>query len=139
MNSYDTNSAPDARDFLGGYLRKEDVLEETEVRIVNVYQEDIAGEQRAKLVAQFAEFQKPMVLNSTNIKRLCKIFRTTNTAQWRGPVLLYVDHNIEFGGKTVGGLRVRSTQSNGEGLTAQKASRDQYQARNEYDSDEDFI
>ena len=37
----------------------------------------------------------------------------TKTGGWSGPITLYVDHNIEFGGKIVGGLRIRPAQTNG--------------------------
>lgn len=124
MNTYENNKTPNALDFLGNYLKKEDVLHPQIVKITDVYVDELPGENRSKLVVRFAEFGKPMVLNSTNIKRLCKIFGTGDTGQWRGEITLYVDHEIEFGGKTVGGLRVKPATGNGAARsTAQVESR----------------
>ncbi len=113
MNTYENNTAPNALDYLGNYLKKEDVLKPQVVRVIDVFEDELPGESRKKLIAKFAEFEKPMVLNSTNIKRLVKMFGTTDTGQWRGEVTLYVDHDIEFGGRTVGGLRVKPAGRNG--------------------------
>ena len=134
MNTYENNTAPNALDFLGNYLKKEDVLRPQTVTVIDVYQDELPGESRSKLVARFAEFGKPMVLNTTNIKRLCKIFGTTDTAQWRGEVTLYVDHDIEFGGRTVGGLRVRPAKANGPEVSHEERNRAAYQT-----DDEDFV
>ena len=134
MNTYESNTAPNALDFLGSYLKKEDVLNPQVVKITDVYQDDLPGESRSKLVVRFAEFAKPMVLNSTNIKRLCKIFGTSDTGQWRGEVELYVDQNIEFGGNIVGGLRLRPAQANGPSVSEQESNKTAYQA-----PEDDFI
>lgn len=118
MNTYENNKTLNALDFLGNYLKKEDVLHPQIVKITDVYVDELPGENRSKLVVRLAEFGKPMVLNSTNIKRLCKIFGTGDTGQWRGDITLYVDHEIEFGGKTVGGLRVKPASGNGAARSA---------------------
>jgi hypothetical protein len=58
-------------------------------------------------IVKWQEFAKPMVINATNIKRLFK-YLGDDTDQWKGGnVILYVDPDIEFGGKVVGGLRVK--------------------------------
>ena len=126
MHTYETNTAPNALDFLGNYLKKEDVLRPQVVRVVDVYRGEMPDESRPKLIAKFAEFGKPMVLNSTNIKKLCEIFGTTDTGRWRGEITLYVDHNIEFGGRTVGGLRVRAANANGPEVAHEERSRATY-------------
>lgn len=105
--------APDARDFLGSaYLSKEDLNGEETVRLVNVLPEAFAGSTRRKLVASLDGYEKRLILNSTNIALLTDMFRTTNTAQWRGQVTLYVDPNVTYAGKRVGGIRVKSTRAN---------------------------
>ena len=131
MNAYETNTAPNALDFLGSYLKKEDVLNPQVVNITDVYQDELPGESRSKLVVKFAEFAKTMVLNSTNIKRLCKIFGTPSTGQWRGEVVLYVDQTIEFSGNIVGGLRLRPAQANGETVARQESDKTGTQAQDE--------
>jgi hypothetical protein len=115
MNTYD-NTEPlglNAADFLGNYLKKEDLAGETLVTVVEVRAESVPDANRKKLVVQFAEFEKPLILNSTNIKRLSKVFGTGNTAHWRGPVTLYVDENVEYAGTPVGGIRVKPATQNG--------------------------
>ena len=131
MNTYENNNAPNALDYLGNYLKKEDVLSPQVVKVIDVYEDELPGENRRKLIAKLAEFGKPMVLNTTNIKRLVKIFGTTDTGQWRGEVTLYVDHDIEFGGKTVGGLRVRPAKANGPEVAHEERSRAAYRADEE--------
>ena len=64
MNTYENNKAPNALDFLGNYLKKEDVLRPQVVKVIDVYKDELPGETRSKLIATFAEFGKPMVLNN---------------------------------------------------------------------------
>jgi len=49
-----------------------------------------------------------MVLNSTNIQLLAKACESEDTDDWIGKkVIIYSDPNVSFGGKLVGGLRVK--------------------------------
>ncbi len=105
---------PDALDFLGNYLKKEDVNGTPVVNITNVSAETIEGKAKQMLVVTFAECNKPLILNKTNIHALSEIFGSTNTGLWRGQVTLYVDENIAFGGRKVGGIRIApAPNSNG--------------------------
>ena len=103
------------------YLKQSDVPEDTLVTVeglkkVNVARDDEEAEY--KFVIQFKEFSKPMVLNSTNIKRLGKALGD-DTDDWTGgQVVLYVDHDIEFGGNIVGGLRIRAKKKAGAAAAA---------------------
>ena len=72
---------------------------------------------RANLVAQFAEFEKPLILNKTNIKRLANLFESVNTATWRGVITLYVDEEVEYAGVAVGGIRVKPLQRAANGVS----------------------
>jgi hypothetical protein len=125
-------TAPIATDYLGSYLKKEDVLQPATVNITGVYEDEMPDEDGRKLVARFAEFGRPMVLNKTNIKRLCQIFGTVDTSEWRGPITLYVDQNIEFGGRIVGGLRVRPAQANGPAEVVPEKPRQRYVNEEEF-------
>ncbi len=115
MNTYKDNgqnTAPDARDFLGGnYLGKDDLDGPKVVTVEDVREEEVQGAQRRKLVVSFREFEKPLILNKTNIKRLASIFKTGDTGLWRGQVLLYVDEQVEYAGARVGGIRVQPAQA----------------------------
>lgn len=57
----------------------------------------------------FADIDKPLVLNSTNIQLCEKAFGSDDTDHWRGKkIVLYTDPNVSFQGKLVGGIRVRA-------------------------------
>ena len=128
MNTYDNETpkaAPNANDFLGGnYLKKEDLGGPTTVTVTDVWSEAVLGAGKRKLVVSFEGFEKPLILNKTNTRILVKLFGTTDTASWRGPITLYVENNVEYGGRVVGGIRVhRARVVNGhvnkaEGVTA---------------------
>ena len=113
-----TKAAPNADDFIGGnYLKKEDIDGARIVTLTDVWSEAVLSAGRKKLVVSFREFEKPLILNKTNIKRLARIFGTGDTKAWRGPVTLYVEPGVEYAGRVVGGIRVRpaaKAESRGE-------------------------
>lgn len=94
------------------YLKQSDVDTDTVVTIEKVGKANVApkGEEpEYKWLIRFTEFPKPMVLNSTNIKRLAKACASDDTDEWTGKqVVLYVDPDVEFAGNVVGGLRIRA-------------------------------
>ena len=113
MNTYDNENAqaPNANDFLGGnYLKKEDIDGPITATLTDVWSEAVLNAGRKKLVVSFREFEKPLILNKTNIKRLARIFETGDTTCWRGPVMLYVEVGVEYAGRVVGGIRVRPAE-----------------------------
>ena len=95
------------------YLKQSDVDGEMVVTITKVGQGNLAKEgepAEMKWMVRMAEFDKPMVINATNIKRLAKACGSDDTDDWTGKkATLYVDHDVEFGGNIVGGLRFRGT------------------------------
>lgn len=105
------------------YLKQSDVEDEVTVTITKVGKANIAKEgdtPEYKWMIRFNEFTKPMVLNSTNIKRLARACNSEDTDEWTGKkVVLYVDHDVEFAGNVVGGLRIRGAAkaSTGAGAT----------------------
>lgn len=77
------------------------------VEKVNVAKE--GAEPEHKWAMSFQESDKPLVLNWTNIQLCERIFASDDTDQWAGKkVVLYVDPNVSYGGKVVGGIRVRA-------------------------------
>ncbi len=73
----------------------------------NVAQE--GADPELKWCLSFEESDKPLVLNATNIQLCERIFNSNNTDEWIGKrVVLYVDPNVSYGGKVVGGIRVRA-------------------------------
>lgn len=95
------------------YLKQSDVHDEMVVTITKVGKRNIAREGDApeyKWMVALKEFSKPMVLNSTNIKRLAKACQSDDTDDWIGKrVTLYVDPDVEYAGNIVGGLRFKSS------------------------------
>ena len=93
------------------YLKQSDVDGETEVTIVKIGQLNVAREDQEpeiKWAIRFQEFKKPMVLNSTNLQLLAKACESEESEDWIGKkVVIYADPNVSFGGKLVGGLRVK--------------------------------
>ena len=140
MNTFDnetTKAAPNANDFIGGnYLKKEDIDGARIVTLTDVWSEAVLSAGRKKLVVSFREFEKPLILNKTNIKRFARIFGTGDTKAWRGPVTLYVEPGVEYAGRVVGGIRVRpaaKTESRSESPGEQlqnngHASSDEFEA-----------
>ena len=100
------------------YLKQSDVDEDRVVTVEKVGKANVApkGEEpEYKWLIRFTEFPKPMVLNSTNIKRLAKACASEDTDGWIGKqVVLYVDPDVEFAGNVVGGLRVRANKTSSQ-------------------------
>ena len=94
------------------YLKQSDLADDMVVTVAKVGKANVAregDEPEYKWLIRFNELPKPMVLNSTNIKRLAKACNSDDTDQWIGKqVVLYVDPDVEFAGNVVGGLRVRA-------------------------------
>lgn len=93
------------------YLKQSDFPQDYVVTIRSIERKNIAMDGKPaeyKWLAEFAEFEKPMVLNSTNIQLMGKACNSDDTDDWIGKqVIVYVDENVSFGGELVGGLRVR--------------------------------
>ena len=103
------------------YLKGKDVPEPILVTIKSIELTNVAKESEAKQerpVVHFRECEKPMVFNSTNLKRAAKALGSEETDEWIGKrLVVYFDEDVEFGGEIVGGLRVRKVQ----GRAAQEA------------------
>jgi hypothetical protein len=98
------------------FLKKEDVGEDgTIVTVVNVHQVNVAMEGDAedmKWCMTFREFEKPMVLNTTNAQLCEKFLNSDDTDDWTGKqIVIYDDPSVSFGGKPVGGIRVKRAPS----------------------------
>lgn len=98
------------------FLKKEDLDYDNGnlVTISRIEQQNVGaadGEEELKWCMSFKEFRKPMVLNSTNIQLVTKALGTDETDEWIGKkIVVYVDDNVSFGGKLVGGIRVRKVR-----------------------------
>jgi hypothetical protein len=94
------------------FLKKEDVGKGALVTITGCDQQNVAMEGAApemKWCLHFRELDKPLVLNSTNIQMTAKACGSEDTDEWNGKrIVLYVDPNVSYGGKLIGGIRVRA-------------------------------
>ena len=96
----------------GKYLKREDLTTEGEAfKVVSVTLTSLElgdGEQEKKWVLVL-DGLKPLILNATNIRRCVAAFQTQETDEWIGQkIVAYDDPEIEFGGKVVGGVRLRA-------------------------------
>ncbi len=94
------------------YLKKEDVGNGVMATIASFEKVNIAMDgspAQWKWSMRFEELDKPLLLNSTNI-RLCQmIFNSSDTDDWLGnKIVLYNDPTIQFQGKFTGGIRLRA-------------------------------
>lgn len=93
------------------YLKQADFPEDYVVTVRAIERKNIAMDGKPadyKWLAHYEEFEKPMVLNSTNIQLMSKACGSDDTDDWIGKqVVVYVDENVSFGGELVGGLRIR--------------------------------
>ena len=98
--------------FPSSYLNKEDLPAPPGTKHATV--EDVrietmpSGDKEEKPVLYFANGLKPMVLNGTNWDIMADAYGPESN-DWRGkPIELYVDANVMYGGKRIGGIRVRT-------------------------------
>lgn len=93
------------------FLKKEDVGAGVLLTVSGCVQRNVAkqgSDPELKWCLTFHEEEKPLVLNSTNIQLCQQVFQSDDTDHWVGkPIVLYTDPTIMFGGKVVGGIRVR--------------------------------
>ncbi len=94
------------------YLKKEDVGSGTLGTVSRFEKVNIAKEGNPaewKWALYLEEIDKPLLLNSTNIRLLEMIFNSPDTDDWIGnKVVLYNDPSIQFQGKLTGGIRLRA-------------------------------
>ena len=106
------------------FLRKEDAGSGILVTIREVHQANVAKEgapEEMRWVMSFDETDKPLVLNSTNGQILAQITGSPESDDWTGTqVVLYHDPNVSFGGKLVGGIRIRAPRKPGVPVTGRR-------------------
>lgn len=97
------------------FLTRADVGKGILVTIREVFQDNVAKEgapQELRWCVAFDESEKPMVLNSTNGQIIAQITKSEETDNWTGQkIVLFDDPNVSFGGKLVGGIRVRAPRN----------------------------
>lgn len=96
------------------FLKKDDVGIGVLVTIRSITKENVAAEgadPEMKICIHFNELEKPLVCNSTNAQLIAQITGEEDDIEqtWIGKkIVLYTDPNVSFGGKLIGGIRVRA-------------------------------
>ena len=97
------------------FLKKEDVGQGKLFTIASMEQQNVAMDDQPpemKWVLHFHEVDKGIALNWTNIQLIAKAVGSEETNDWMGKkIVLYEDPNVSFGGKLVGGIRVRAPKN----------------------------
>jgi len=100
------------------FLKKDDVQKPALVTIADIEQVNVAPEGKPaenKWTMTFKELDKPLVLNSTNMNVLASLYGDDSDGWLEKSVVLYHDPNVSFGGKLVGGLRLRAPKNTAAG------------------------
>jgi hypothetical protein len=99
----------------GSFLKQEDLQGKSPRAVIEaVRMEEVKNDDgvEKKLVAHFVGKDKALILNRTNCEALEDICGTDDYAAWAGHmVVLYADPTVKFGGRTVGGLRIRAVEA----------------------------
>ena len=94
------------------FLTKQDVDPPIQVTIDRIVDEIVGTDRNPtdeKQVLYFKELDKGLVLNWTNGERIASITGQVDMDQWSGlSIVLYFNPDVDFQGKVVGGIRVRT-------------------------------
>jgi hypothetical protein len=95
------------------YQKKEDLSDPVDTTLLWIKEERVTApgkDTKTRLVAYFDGLPKGLVLNTTNCETLADITGTDDPNEWKDVALqLYVDPDVNYGGKKAGGIRIRKT------------------------------
>jgi hypothetical protein len=93
------------------YLKKEDLSDPVDTELLWVKEEKVTAPRKdttTRLVAYFEGLSKGLVLNTANCETLAEVTGTDDPNEWKDVALqLYVDPDVTYGGKKIGGIRIR--------------------------------
>ena len=94
------------------YLKGSDVDPAKLLTVRSFKKENVAKEnepEERKWIVYFDGVPKGLILNKTNLNRAARAFGSEDTDDWIGKqIVVYYDPDVEFGGKIVGGIRLRA-------------------------------
>lgn len=94
------------------YLEKKDIGRGALVTIKSIEPrmiENDNGSKDSKWLMYFNEGLKPLILNMTNVQLAARACGSEDTDDWTGKqIVLFVDPNVSYQGKLVGGIRIRA-------------------------------
>ena len=95
----------------GHYLKKEDLPDPVNAELLWVKEEKVTAHGKdatTRLVAYFEGLSKGLVLNMSNCETLLEMTGIDDPNEWKDVALqLYVDPDVTYGGKKIGGIRIR--------------------------------
>ena len=98
------------------FLTQHDVERPMLLTITGYEEHNVArdgAEPEMRWALNFKEIEKPLILNSTNGQIIAAIAGSGDFDKWKGyKIVVYQDENIFFGGRRVGGIRVRAPKGN---------------------------
>ena len=107
------------------FLKKEEVDPAVLVTINGIEKHNVAMEgadPEYKWCMTFKELDKPLVMNMTNLQMTSMICGSEDTDDWMGhKIVLYNDPNVSFGGKIMGGVRIRKPKQQPAPIAVEKA------------------
>jgi hypothetical protein len=113
----------------GHYLKRESVSAEGDTHtIIKCVEEEINsadGGSETKWILYLSDL-KPLIMNATNIRRCIAAFAGDDeTDNWPGKrIVVYNDDSVEFGGKVVGGVRLRAVPAKAKSKAKSKKPTD---------------
>ena len=112
----------------GHYLKRESVSAEGDTHtVIKCVEEEINsadGGSETKWILYLSDL-KPLIMNATNIRRAVAAFGTAEVNDWGGkPLIVYDDDSVEYGGKVVGGVRLRAVPAKAKAKAKSKKPTD---------------
>ena len=96
------------------YLQKSDIEKPAIVTITKITEEDVSPDSSGKMkfVLHFKENYKPWIANIGSLENIAAIAGTGDVDRWPGTtIVIYVNPDVEFAGKRVGGIRCRAPKA----------------------------
>ena len=95
-----------ADEYYGEYLKADDIAgREVEATISSVCVETLDGDE--KLIVDFHELSKRLVLNKTNKDRIKEVTGTAETDDWIGKKIVLCSETVQYRGEEVPAVRVK--------------------------------
>ena len=114
----------------GHYLKRESVSAEGDTHtVIKCVEEEINsadGGSETKWILYLSDL-KPLIMNATNIRRAVAAFGDdSETNNWQGKrIVVFDDASVEYGGKVVGGVRLRAVPAKSKSKAKSKKDTDE--------------
>jgi RNA polymerase subunit RPABC4/transcription elongation factor Spt4 len=124
--------------FPSKYIKAEDLQgKSVTVQIAAIEIEEIGKQKDRRPVLYFRGKEKGMVLNKTNVNKICEILGTSETDEWFGGLIVIYPTEVEFSGAMTMAIRVRAPSANGATKPKPKPMREREPGDDDIPSEED--